>query len=169
VTFYTWQGGGLNDPLSWTPQPPNGSPPPGLLDNAEFQTGGTLQGSLNIFSADFSSASFDLDGSIVTTFSANVGSTTFIVKSGSTLATSGFITLGATHAASITQLGGTIVAGSNEFIYASAPKTLFTQQGGLNTIGGYLEVGVAGSGTGNYRLARCPTRMRSSDSVQQAY
>jgi hypothetical protein len=155
VATYTWHGGNLDDPLAWTPQPPDGTPPPGAGDFADIVGGGTVRGSLSVTGGFFSAGAFDFYGNLSGTNGIQINSgASLTVESGAVLFSSGLLSVGnATASASVTQLSGTIIVSGNEFIFALPPTTQFEQRGGGHTIGGYLEVGATGSGVGRYLLS----------------
>ena len=78
MSAFDWAGGPLDDPSSWTPQPPPPNPPviPGPADDAFFAGGGSLTGSLGVADARFTAGSFDLQGAITATFNINLGADT---------------------------------------------------------------------------------------------
>lgn len=152
---FTWVGGNLANPSSWSPQPLPPALPvePGPGDSVTIGGGGVLAGSLGVLTADITGGTFSLQGAITAvglTFSAVTGSgaSNLTLQSGGSLNSSGGgEQLGGLAAATITQLGGANTASATVNIDTGSSYDL---QGGTFSTANYVVLGVAAGNAGAF-------------------
>jgi hypothetical protein len=164
---FTWIGGSLSSPSSWSQPDPMNPREPGSSDEIIFNGTGTLTGSV---APSYSSISgtFDLEGSIVSVGSEILNKGTLTIENGAVFSGGSELVGSAMAAPSLIQKGGTSsfglmefnagtyeldggslsVGSTGEYIADGTGLTAtFTQKGGMNQIALFMTLGYQGTGT----------------------